>query len=124
MAEVRDPLADLLAALEDPEFQAGLQKLVQLVKNLERSGLLDAMIALTDEDAMSRLVQILLTTGTLQILDSIDRLADTAGAVVKALEEPVEPVSLTGLLASLRDPEVARGLARMLRVLKAIGAQP
>jgi len=124
VAEARDPLADLIAALEDPEFQAGLQKLVQLLKNMERSGLLDALVALTDEDAISRLIEILLTTGTLQVADRLDRIADTIGVIVQALEEPVEPVSLTGLLASLRDPDVARGLARMLRVLKALGSQP
>ncbi len=116
-----DPLGELIAALEDPEFQEGLRKLVRLVKNLERSGLLDMLLALTDEEVLGRLFQLLLSPGTLRLLDNLDTVADKMAAVMEALEKPSEPVSLTGVVASLRDPEVARGLARMIEVLRVLG---
>jgi uncharacterized protein YjgD (DUF1641 family) len=47
---------------------------------------------------------------------------NTLAASEKALEEPVN-TSLGALLSQMRDPQVRRGLALTLRILKTVGAQ-
>lgn len=118
---VRDPLAEALAELEKPEFQNALSKLIELVKNLEKSGLLDMLVAFTDPEVINQLLDMVITTGTMKMGDSIEELLDVFGEVAEALRGDVKPMSLSGLLASLRDPQVARGLARMVAVLRALG---
>ncbi len=118
-----DVLLDLLLSLEDPKVQAAIAKMITLLKNMEESGLLDLLIAVTDPQVVEGLTRTFLTTGTLELADKAPELLDTLAGVVNALEKPVEPKSLTGLLSSLSDPAVARGLARMVEVLRVIGSR-
>ena len=56
--------------------------------------------------------------------EDLDRLADNLVVVlagVKELDQPADP-GIRSLLKQMRDPEVQRGLAAVLRVLRAIGA--
>jgi uncharacterized protein YjgD (DUF1641 family) len=56
--------------------------------------------------------------------EDLDRLADNLVVVLaafKELDQPADP-GLRSLLKQMRDPEVQRGLAAVLRVLRAIGA--
>ena len=56
--------------------------------------------------------------------EDLDRLADNLVVVVagfKELDQPADP-GIRPLLKQMRDPEVQRGLAAVLRVLRAIGA--
>ena len=56
--------------------------------------------------------------------EDLDRLADNLVVVLagfKELDEPADP-GIRPLLKQMRDPEVQRGLAAVLRVLRAIGA--
>ncbi|MCE4602063.1 MAG: DUF1641 domain-containing protein [Desulfurococcales archaeon] len=119
--QARDPLEMLIEELGDPEFQEALDKLVALVKALNKSGLLDVLLAMADEEVVSRLSSMLMTTGTMKLADNIEALTRAAGEVAQALSEPVEPVPPSELVYSLRDPEVLRGLARLLAVLRALG---
>ncbi|MEB3861146.1 MAG: DUF1641 domain-containing protein [Desulfurococcales archaeon] len=119
--QARDPLEMLIEELGDPELQESLEKMVKLVKALNRSGLLDVLLAMADEEVVARLSSMLVTTGTMKLADNIEELTRAAGEVAQALSEPVEPVPLSELVSSLRDPEVLRGLARLLKVLKALG---
>ena len=43
---------------------------------------------------------------------------------VQEQEEPMEPPSMLGLLKEMRDPQVRRGLGRMLAVLRSMGRGP
>lgn len=55
--------------------------------------------------------------------EDLDRLADNLVVVlagVKELDQPADP-GIRSLLKQMRDPEVQRGLAAVLRVLRAIG---
>jgi uncharacterized protein YjgD (DUF1641 family) len=57
--------------------------------------------------------------------EDIDRMGDNLVAVAgafKRLDEPVDP-SLRSLVRQMRDPDVRRGLAMVMRVLRAIGAE-
>jgi hypothetical protein len=57
--------------------------------------------------------------------EDVDRLADNLVVLVGAfrdLDEPAEP-STRSLFKQIRDPDVRRGLAVMMRVLRAIGAE-
>ena len=119
--QARDPLEMLIEELGDPELQESLEKMVKLVKALNRSGLLDVLLAVADEEVVARLSSMLVTTGTMKLADNIEELTRAAGEVAQALSEPVDPVPLSELVSSLRDPEVLRGLARLLKVLKALG---
>ncbi|MEB2835728.1 MAG: DUF1641 domain-containing protein [Desulfurococcales archaeon] len=120
MAE-RDELMEVIDKLGQPEVREALVKAVDLLANLERSGLLDLLIALTDEDVVKRIVQLVMTTGTMKLADNLPELLDKLGAIAATLAEPAEPLGITGLLESLKDPAVARGLSRLVTVLRALG---
>jgi len=116
-----DTLERLLDYLSRPGAAEAIEKMLAVLDNLERSGVLDLLQALTDPDVVERLSHILVTPGLLRLLDNLDKLTDTLSRVASALEEPAEPASLGRLLAELRDPEVRRGLARLLAVIREIG---
>jgi len=117
----RDALETVLAQLEDKDLQEAILKIVELARNLNKSGVLDMLIALTDKEALSRLIEMLMTPGTMKLMDNIDGMTNLIGDIAVALREPVEPVTVTGLLRSLADPEVSRGLARLILILKILG---
>ncbi|MCE4609564.1 MAG: DUF1641 domain-containing protein [Desulfurococcales archaeon] len=120
MAE-RDVLEALIEKLQDPEFQSSIEKLVMLLDNMNKSGLLDLLVTVTDPDVIDRLMEILITTGTMKLLDNLDTLLDKAGDMVDAMTQPAEPVSISKLLAELSKPEVAKGLGKLIKVLEALG---
>ena len=109
---------EVLEAIEEEE---ALEKLVELLRNLGRSGLLDVLVAASDPEVVSRLYKLVVSTGLLRLLDRLPELSKLLDELVRALEEPVEPVSLMGFLRRLRDPEVGRGLARLLELLRILG---
>lgn len=120
MAKV-DPVERLITELDDPDFQEALDKTITLLKALNRSGLLDILLALADEEVVSRISSMLVTTGTMKMADNLEALTRVAGEAAQALAEPVEPMTLSQVLSSLRDTEVARGLARLVALLRALG---
>ncbi|MCE4625792.1 MAG: DUF1641 domain-containing protein [Desulfurococcales archaeon] len=111
----------LLEFLSTEKGQETVEKLIQLLGNLEESGLLDLLIAVTDKDVIDRLMAILIQPGTMRLADKLDTLMDTIGNISQALTEPAEPITLTQALAKLKDPTVARGLARLIMILEALG---
>ncbi len=116
-----DPLAQALQSLEDPRFAESLSKLARILANLEESGLLDVLEAVTRPEVVEKLWPALLGPGVLRLLDRLDRVADVAAALGEAVEE-AKPVGVSGLLAALRDPDVARGLGVLVAFLKKLGA--
>jgi hypothetical protein len=58
--------------------------------------------------------------------EDLDCLADNAVVVLAAFKElcqPVEPATTRSLIKQMRDPDVRRGLAVVMRMLGAIGAE-
>ncbi len=107
---------------EDQETEEALLKTMQLLRQLNNSGILDLLLVLTDKDVFQRIVSIAVSTGLFKIADRIDELPTKLSQLLDALEEPAEPIGVYTLLQALRDPEVARGLAKMIRILKIIGS--
>ena len=122
MAE-RDVLEALIVKLQDPEFQSSIEKLIVLLDNMNRSGLLDLLVTVTDPDVINRLMEILISTGTLKLLDNLDILLDKAGDLVEVMNQPADPISISKLLTELSRPEVARGLGKLIKVLEALGKE-
>jgi len=108
--------------IEDQETEEAILKTMQLLRQLNQSGLLDLLLALTDKEVVHRLMDIAVSTGLLKIADKIDQLPDKMAQILDALEEPTEPMYIYSLLKALSDPEVARGLARVIKMLKIIGS--
>ncbi len=107
---------------EDQETEEALLKTMQLLRQLNNSGILDLLLVLTDKDVFQRIVSIAVSTGLFKIADRIDELPTKLSQLLDALEEPAEPIGIYTLLQALRDPGVARGLAKMIRILKIIGS--
>ena len=107
---------------EDQETEEALLKTMQLLRQLNNSGILDLLLVLTDKDVFQRIVSIAVSTGLFKIADRIDELPTKLSQLLDALEEPAEPIGVYTLLQALRDPGVARGLAKMIRILKIIGS--
>ncbi|MCE4619700.1 MAG: DUF1641 domain-containing protein [Desulfurococcales archaeon] len=119
--EEKDVLGRLLAELENEEFQQSIDKLINIIKNLEASGILDFLEAITDPALLNKLTELFL----INISDKsefFEGLLDQLTDIAAVIEKTEEPKSLTSLLAELRDPEVLRGMARMIKMLKILGA--
>ncbi len=107
--------------LEDEVTLEAIEKTLAILRNLERSGILDILEALTDPEVIERLTRILISTSSLKLADNAPELIDKASKAAEALVKPVEPATPAKLLASLKDPRVARGIARLIEALKALG---
>lgn len=89
----------------------------------------DRIVTSFDEDDVEALgdnvVLMLETLRDLTQPEILQLLRQTAGSV-SHLDAPVEgpPPSAFALLKQLRDPEVRRGLARMMELLRSVGADP
>ena len=117
-----DALDRLLEYLERPGSAETIDKLIRLLENLEESGILDLLLALTSREVIERLTTLIITTGTLKALDNIDKIMGSLGRAASALTEQADhSPSLGELLTALRDPEVRRGLARLIAALKELG---
>ena len=117
-----DALEALLEWLQRPDARETVAKLLELLDNLEKSGLLDLLIAVTNPEVVERLYTIIVTTGTMRLADRLDALLDTLGTAAASLaEDPGDPPSLSQILRELGDPQVRRGLARLVAFLRALG---
>ena len=117
----RDPALQLLKALEDPAAAEALAKTLELARRLEESGLLDLLLALTEPEVVERLTEYLVTPGLMKLADRLPELLEALSRIAGALAEPVEPVGPVEALGRLGDPRVARGLARLLKIMEALG---
>lgn len=113
----------LLDYLQKPGAAETLEKLLKLMENLDRSGVLDLFIAITEPEVIERLSSILVSTGLLRLLDNLEPLMDALGRASTALTAPAEPKSLSQILAELKDPAVRRGLSRLISALRELGSE-
>ena len=98
-----------------------MQKLITVLRNMNESGMLDLLETVTDPDVYHRILALVMTTGTMRLVDNLDKLLDLLGELAYAMSEPAEPIGLTGLLEALGDPDVQKGLGRLVKILKALG---
>ncbi|BDC18989.1 DUF1641 domain-containing protein [Acidianus sp. HS-5] len=164
-------IVDLITDLTDAETLSAIKSTVGLLKDLNKSGIIDPIKGiLHDEEYMGKIMGALVNDFTLNLIsswnqitsdlskidmtnfkyyiqlinsigeglkegkmmDTINIVKDIAKeqstvnlltAVGNALKsEKVKPIGLGGLLSSLRDPEVQKGLGVVIEILKNIGS--
>ena len=119
--EERDPVEMFLAHLEDPSFQDIIGKLIEMLRNLEESGLLDVLVALTQPEVIRKIIDLELASNASKLGEIIDIFTEKLDGIIDALSKDAKPAGLSQVLSSLKDPEVARGLARLVEILRALG---
>ncbi|MDW8395830.1 MAG: DUF1641 domain-containing protein [Anaerolineae bacterium] len=133
--EQLESLSDL-ASISAPITREAFDKAVALFAELERKGyfafakgslrILDNIVTSFTEDDVRQLgdniVLILRTVKAMTQPEVMQFLNRTVISVEQEAEQPVD-ISLRGLLAQIRDPNVRRGLALVMRTLRTIGAQ-
>jgi uncharacterized protein YjgD (DUF1641 family) len=131
-----EPLRDLAAEvgiLSGPAVAALTRRVTTLDERgylrfvRSTGGVIDRVVGAFDEDDLAALgdniVLILETLKGLTQPEIMHLLQRTASTAQQQAHEPVTgvPPSTIGLVRQLRDPEVRRGLARMLELLRSIG---
>ncbi len=126
--------------LENEEAIEALEKVLEMLVTLKRSGTLDLMATLVEkiEDLMEvgmsdkKLHHALaLGDAALSGLEEADPIVlksnveKLSSCTMKALSDEslasVKPVGLLGLLSAIRDPDVATGLGLLLAIAKSLG---
>ena len=130
-----DAVFDLVETVNPIALEADT-KATTMMDELERKGyfafgesglrLVDNVVTSFTKEDVDRLGDnVVLLLNTIKDMTQPEMLTfvrNTLAASEKALEEPVN-TSLGALLSQLRDPQVRRGLALTLRILKTVGAQ-
>ncbi len=135
LLDTLDGALDLVDTASPIALEA-VTKLTSVLDELERKGyfafgqsglrLVDTVVTTFTQEDVDRLgdniVLMLNTVKDLTQPEILTFVRNTVSASEKALAEPVN-TSLGALLGQLRDPQVRRGLALTLRILKTVGAQ-
>lgn len=130
-----DAVFDMVETVNPIALEA-VTKATTMMDELERKGyfafgesglrLVDNVVTSFTKEDVDRLgdnvVLLLNTVKDMTQPEMLTFVRNTLAASEKALEEPVN-TSLGALLSQLRDPQVRRGLALTLRILKTVGAQ-
>ncbi len=110
-ADVYEALDGVIYILARVLAESDIDKLTERVEKLER---LTRLLDMLDEEkisALERLLTVLLDVGE-----------KYSGCVAEAVEKPAQPVSgLRGALSLLKDEDVARGLGKIVEILRALG---
>ncbi len=106
-----------------PEHVEAIVNALDVLVRMNELGILDAVKDLLDVEVIGRVSSLLMTPGTLRLLDYIDDLLNLLGSIdYEALKE-ARPVGLLGLLKALTDPDVQRGLGIAVEILRSLGKQ-
>ena len=114
-------LEALSRLLSEPGAVEALEKLVRVAVRLNESGMLDFMEALADGKLIREALEALLSSGGLELLERVNALLKELGEAVDMLLREPEPLTITGILEALEDPEVRRGIGRLILALKVLG---
>ena len=130
-----DSLSDLLATV-GPISREMITKLTEMMDELDRKGyvtfarsstrLVDNVVTSFTEEDVNRLGDnIVLILNTVKDMTQPEIMSFVRNTLLLAEEEVSKPVntSLLSILRQMQDPDVRRGLALTLRVLRAIGVQ-
>ncbi|MGB9726139.1 MAG: DUF1641 domain-containing protein [Fervidicoccaceae archaeon] len=113
----------LISFLENNETEEAIANLMELLVIANKSGLLDLLKVMANEEVFESLLKYLLNANVLRLADKLDAYAelfDKAGTVL--LSEEKERTGIGGLLKALGDPDVQRGLTKAIKLLKLIGS--
>lgn len=135
MLDQLESLMDLTSTMT-PLADEAFKKSVDALTTLEQKGyfdfarggvkILDNVVTSFDEEDVARLgdnvVLMLNTVKDMTQPEILNFVRSTLLVAEQEIEKPVDS-SLGGLVRQMRDPEVRRGLALTMRVLKVIGAQ-
>ncbi|MGC8679604.1 MAG: DUF1641 domain-containing protein [Fervidicoccaceae archaeon] len=113
----------LISFLENNETEEAIANLMELLVIANKSGLLDLLKVMANEEVFESLLKYLLNANVLRLADKLDAYAelfDKAGTVL--LSEEKEKTGIGGLLKALGDPDVQRGLTKAIKLLKLIGS--
>ncbi|MEB2837232.1 MAG: DUF1641 domain-containing protein [Desulfurococcales archaeon] len=114
-------LEELARILSEPGAAEALEKLVRVAVKLDEAGVLDLLEALADGRLIREFLEAALSGGAIRVLDQLNDIVKEIGEVADAIVAEPRPVGLSGLLRALRDPEVQRGLGRLIALLRALG---
>ncbi|AWR97035.1 DUF1641 domain-containing protein [Acidianus sulfidivorans JP7] len=128
----------ILTFLSDEDTLNSLKTVLSLVKDLNKSGILDPIIGiLKDEETLGKIVGGLVNDFTMNLLTNWNQimsdlskmdltnfkyytqLINSVGEAIKV--EKVKPLGLGGLLSALRDPDVQKGMGILINIVKHIG---
>jgi len=118
---IQSELQEVNTLLEDPSTAAAIKKTLQLIINLEKNGVLDLLLALTDEKVMTKVMEMIINTGSMRLVDNTDYLLEKLGETTVMLRKPVSEPTVAELLKTLFDKETIIGLIRILNVIKVFG---
>jgi len=113
----------LVSLLESRETEEAVASLMELLTELNKSGLLDLLKVIADSEVFHSLLKYLMNPSVLRIADRLDLYADfldRAGEVL--ITEEKEKTGISGLLKALGDPEVQKGLTKAIKLLKLLGS--
>lgn len=113
----------LITFLQSSEGEEAVANLVELLSAANKSGLLELLKVLANEEVVESLFKYLLNPNILRIADKLEVYADIlnkAGDIL--LSEEKERTGIGGLLKALGDPEVQIGLTKVVKLLKLIGS--
>ncbi|HEU97889.1 MAG TPA: DUF1641 domain-containing protein [Fervidicoccus fontis] len=113
----------LISFLENNETEEAIANLMELLVIANKSGLLDLLKVMANEEVFESLLKYLLNANVLRLADKLDAYAelfDKAGTVL--LSEEKERTGIGDLLKALGDPDVQRGLTKAIKLLKLIGS--
>ncbi|MBE9391207.1 DUF1641 domain-containing protein [Fervidicoccus fontis] len=114
---------ELLKLLQNPELVESLNKTLSLLINLNKTGLLDMLNAIVNEDFIASLMKLIMTPEFLRLMDSINDLMAVLQQVTDVMIEKEEKkTGLTGLMRAFSDPDVQLAATKLVKILKVIGS--
>ena len=130
-----DRLLTTLGELDEDAIE-GLEKIIRILKTLNRMGVLDTLESVLTPEIIGSLSRYLVSGGLLRLVDGLETLSEALGELefekvgeamplvrgaLEGIPERAERVGLLGLLGKLRDKDIQRGLGVVMEILKAIG---
>ncbi len=131
-------IVDLIDTVTSTETISSIKSVLELLKDLQNTGIIDPIKGLLkDEETLGKIISGLINDFTMNLLTNWDNIMNGLSSmnlenfkyytnlineIGDALRvEKVKPIGLGGLLSSLRDPEVQKGLGIVISILKHIG---
>lgn len=120
----------------DEESIEALNKFIELLRKLNTTGIMDAIIDLLEPNVIGALMKLLMQPGMMRLLDhadklallldkldyeNIDKLAALLNSTIKALERKPKPTGAFGMLFALRNKNAKKGMGVLVELLKALG---
>ena len=122
----------------DEEALEAVQKFIELLKKLNETGILDALLGILEPSVIGALMKLIMHPGFLKLvdrldkigdllnnieIDNIDALAPLINSAIEAMGKKPKPTGAFGMLFALRNKDAKKGLGLMVELLKALGSK-